>query len=112
MAQIDVSAVLQQGRYLFLLHLVPQAIRTFAEAPKRIQSIAKFVDKIDARCGFVATSGKYDLITLFEGTEAQAYQFLLYLRSRPQFDVVDMVKLEAASPTQYMELIQPLFNAE
>lgn len=112
MAELDVTALLQKSKYLFLLHLAPPALRTLAEAPKRIQSIAKFVNDIQARCGFVPTSGKYDLITLFDGTDKQAYQFTLYLRSRPQFDVVDMVKFEADSTAQYLTLIRALADAE
>lgn len=112
MAELDVTKLLQESKYLFLLRLAPPALRTLAEASQRIANIGKFVDDIDARCGFVATSGKYDLITLFYGDDKQAYQFNLYLRSRPQFDAVDMVKLESSSPQQYLSLIRALANAE
>jgi uncharacterized protein with GYD domain len=95
-------------RFLFLIRLNPEGIRTLKAASERIKKLNDFVGKINARCGFVATSGKYDVMTLFVGTDAQAYQFQLYLRSQAQFEAVDMVKIEAASPNEYAELIKPL----
>jgi uncharacterized protein with GYD domain len=108
MSELDVSRLLEGTRFLFLMRFASAAIRTLKEAPERIAKIRQFVDDIQARCGFVPTSGKYDLITVFQGDDQQAYQFNLYLRSRPEFDVVDMLRLEAGSPQEYMKLIQPL----
>ena len=108
MAELDVSRILGDSRFLFLIRFAPVALRTLKDAPARIAKIRKFVDNISARCGFVSTSGKYDLLTIFEGTDEQAYQFGLYLLSRPEFETVDMVKFEAMTPKAYLELIRPL----
>ena len=93
MPELDVSKMLGDSRYLFLLRFTPPALRTLKQAPDRIKQIRQFADNISIRCGFVATSGKYDLITIFQGTDEQAYQFSLYLRSRPQFEEVEMLKI-------------------
>ena len=108
MPELDVSKMLGDSRYLFLLRFTPPALRTLKQAPDRIKQIRQFADNISIRCGFVATSGKYDLITIFQGTDEQAYQFSLYLRSRPQFEEVEMLKIAAASPQEHLRLIQPL----
>ena|ERR1041384_3697211 len=108
MPELDVSKMLGDSRYLFLLRFAPQALRTLKQAPDRIKKIRQFVDNISAFCGFVATSGKYDLITIFQGNDDQAHQFSLYLRSRPEFEEVAMLKIAAASPQEHLRLIQPL----
>ena len=102
--------LLGETRFLFLIRLNPEGIRTLKVAAGRIAKLNAFATKLGVRCGFVATSGKYDVLTLFQGNDAQAYQFLLYLRSQEQFDVVDMIRIEAATPEEYMALIQPLME--
>jgi uncharacterized protein with GYD domain len=99
---------LRDTRFLFLIRLTPEGIRTLKIASGRIAKLNAFVTGIGTRCEFVATSGKYDVLTLFQGNDSQAYQFQLYLRSQAQFEAVDMVRIEAASPDDYMALIQPL----
>jgi uncharacterized protein with GYD domain len=104
--------LLEDTRFLFLIRFTSEGIRTLKAASGRIAKLNAFATRIGTRCGFVATSGKYDVLTLFDGNDAQAYQFHIYLRSQVQFEVVDMVKIEAASPEAYMALIQPLTVAD
>ena len=97
-------------RFLFLIRLTPEGIRTLKTASERITRLNNFATNISAFCGFVPTSGPYDVITVFVGDDAQAYQFHLYLRSQPQFEVVDMLRIQAASAPEYMKLIKPLMD--
>ena len=106
------ATLLGETSFLFLIRLTSEGIRTLKVASGRIAKLNAFATRIGTRCGFVATSGKYDVLTLFQGSDAQAYQFHLYLRSQVQFEAVDMVRIEAASPEAYMALIQPLTAAE
>lgn len=112
MAEPNAGRLLGETRFLFLIRLTPEGIRTLNAASGRIAKLNAFAKSIGTRCDFVATSGKYDVLTLFQGNDAQAYQFHLYLRSQAQFEVVDMLRIEAAAPQAYMALIQPLTVAE
>jgi uncharacterized protein with GYD domain len=103
---------LGETSFLFLIRLTSEGIRTLKAASGRIAKLNTFATSIGTRCGFVATSGPYDVLTLFQGNDAQAYQFRLYLRSQAQFEVVDMLRIEAASSEAYMALIQPLTAVE
>jgi uncharacterized protein with GYD domain len=103
---------LGEARFLFLIRLTSEGIRTLKVASGRIAKLNNFATNISARCGFVPTSGKYDVITVFVGDDAQAYQFQLYLRSQPQFEVVDMVRIQAGSSQEYMDLIKPLMEMD
>ncbi|HEY2994638.1 MAG TPA: hypothetical protein VGM22_17615 [Methylomirabilota bacterium] len=110
MPELDVGKMLGDSRYLVLLRFGPAALRTLKQAPDRIKQIRQFADNVNIFCGFVATSGKYDLITIFQGNEDQAHQFWLYLRSRPQFEEVEMLRIAATSPQEHLRLIQPLMG--
>jgi uncharacterized protein with GYD domain len=103
---------LGETSFLFLIRLTSEGIRTLKAASGRIAKLNAFAISIGTRCDFVATSGIYDVMTLFQGTDAQAYQFRLYLRAQAQFEVVDMLRIEAGSPDAYRALIQPLTVAE
>ena len=100
---------MEEARFVFLIHFAPEGLRTLKDARARISTIQQFASTINIRCLFVPTSGPYDLVTMITGTDQQAYQFHLYLRSRPAFDLVDKLRIEAGStPEAYMALIDPL----
>jgi len=95
--------------FIFLLKYTPKGIESLRESPARVEKTNEFVrGKFKAFCAFTSTSGKYDMVSFFNGTDQQAYEFQLWLRSLGTLEV-DMLKTHAKSMAAYNSMLRALF---
>src|SRR5262249_51029902 len=104
----DVLADAAASDFIFLIRHTRKGLDTLAASPNRAKATYRFVtDTLQARCSVATTTGTYDAVSFFSGTDEQAYKFLLYLRSLGTVDV-DMLKVQAHSTEQYAQIIQSI----
>jgi uncharacterized protein with GYD domain len=94
--------------FIFLIRHTQKGLDALAELPNRVQATVRFVaDTLKARCGFVPTTGCHDVVSFFSGTDEQAYQFSLYLRSLGTVEV-EMLKVQANTAQQYSQIVRAI----
>jgi uncharacterized protein with GYD domain len=100
---------IEQCDFIFLLKYTAKGIASIRESPTRVEQTNEFVrGKLKTFCAFTSTSGKYDMVSFFNGTDQQAYEFQLWLRSLGTLEV-DMLKTHAKSMGAYNSMLRALF---
>lgn len=95
--------------FIFLLQYTAKGIESLNESASRVEKTNEFVrGKLKTFCAFTSTSGKYDMVSFFKGTDQQAYEFQLWLRSLGTLEV-DVLKMHARSMGAYNAMLRFLF---
>lgn len=109
MADETPVGVIPDCDFIFLLRYSAKGIEYLRDSPGRIDKTSEFVrGKLKALCGFVSTSGEYDMVSFFKGTDEQAYQFELWLRSLGTLEV-HVLKMHSRSMRDYNAMLSKLF---
>jgi len=94
--------------FIFLIRHTRKGLDTLAASPNRAKATYRCVtDTLRAQRSVTTTTGTYDAVSFFSGTDEQAYKFLLYLRSLGTVDV-DMLKVQTHSTAEYGQIIQSI----
>jgi uncharacterized protein with GYD domain len=109
MANGTPAAAVTDMDFIFLLKYTAKGIESLAGSSQRNATTSEYVLKqLQARCGFISTTGPYDMVSFFQGTDMQAHEFSLWLRSLGTLEV-DTLKIQTRSMEDYRALLQRLF---
>lgn len=98
--------------FIFLLKYTAKGIESLAGSEQRVAGTSDYVkNQLQARCGFMSTTGPHDMVSFFKGTDMQAHEFSLWLRSLGTLEV-DVLKIQTRSMDEYRTLLKKLFAGE